>query len=204
MEAKGRDKREVEFFGKFILCSNNEESFIKIDESEIRFWVLKISKIQHEDTELLAKMKREISAFLYFLSNRKLSVEKPLSRMWFHPEQIRTKALTRLIQYNRCRTERELASLLMSVMEKFDWDEIKVCPNDLLYPLNRSRVKTDLTEIRKLLNTNWRLEAQKNSYSYEKFSIDVYGDYISSNTKGRYYTIKKDFLQQNFDDLMTE
>ncbi|MCK0159000.1 DUF5906 domain-containing protein, partial [Cellulophaga sp. F20128] len=25
LEAKGKDKREVEFFGKFILCSNNEE-----------------------------------------------------------------------------------------------------------------------------------------------------------------------------------
>ena len=31
LEAKGKDKREVEFFGKFILCSNNEDSFIKID-----------------------------------------------------------------------------------------------------------------------------------------------------------------------------
>jgi len=41
LEAKGKDKREVELFGKFILCSNNEESFIKIDANETRFWVKK-------------------------------------------------------------------------------------------------------------------------------------------------------------------
>ena len=42
LEAKGKDKREVEFFGKFILCSNNEDNFIKIDNNETRFWVLKV------------------------------------------------------------------------------------------------------------------------------------------------------------------
>lgn len=42
LEAKGKDKREVEFFGKFILCSNNEDSFIKIDAHETRFWVRKV------------------------------------------------------------------------------------------------------------------------------------------------------------------
>ena len=30
-EAKGKDKVEGDFFGKFILCSNNEDNFIKID-----------------------------------------------------------------------------------------------------------------------------------------------------------------------------
>ena len=202
MEQKGKDRREVEFFGKFILCSNNEDSFIKIDESEIRFWVLKIQKFWEEDTNLLSKMRKEIPAFLYFLKNRQLSVEKPLSRMWFHPEQIRTQALNRLIQFNRCRTERELASLLVSVMEKFDWDEINVCPNDLLFALNRTRVKSDLTEIRKLLKSSWKLSPQMNSNSYEKFSVDAYGDFFTNTVKGRYFTIKKDFLIQNFDDLM--
>lgn len=46
LEAKGKDKREVEFFGKFILCSNNEDNFIKIDAHETRFWVRKIPSIK--------------------------------------------------------------------------------------------------------------------------------------------------------------
>ncbi|MES1181463.1 MAG: primase-helicase family protein, partial [Flavobacterium sp.] len=38
-EAKGKDKVEVEFYDEFILCSNNEEYFMKIDANEIRYWV---------------------------------------------------------------------------------------------------------------------------------------------------------------------
>ena len=30
-EAKGRDRREVEFFGKFVLCSNNERNPVLIE-----------------------------------------------------------------------------------------------------------------------------------------------------------------------------
>lgn len=37
LENKGKDREEVDFFAKFVLCSNNEENFIRIDESEIRF-----------------------------------------------------------------------------------------------------------------------------------------------------------------------
>jgi len=50
LEAKGKDKWEVEFFGKFILCSNNEENFIKIDHHETRFWVLKVPSVKKEHT----------------------------------------------------------------------------------------------------------------------------------------------------------
>jgi hypothetical protein len=30
-EAKGQDRQEIEFFGKFVLCSNNEDNFVLID-----------------------------------------------------------------------------------------------------------------------------------------------------------------------------
>ena len=96
LEAKGRDKREVEFFGKFILCSNNEHNFIKIDGNETRFWVLKVPIIEGEDPDFLDLLKAEIPAFLYFLKNRKIST-RHRTRMWFTPEQIRTPALQKLV-----------------------------------------------------------------------------------------------------------
>lgn len=40
IEAKGYDRQEIEFFGKFILCSNNEDNFISIDPGEIRYWII--------------------------------------------------------------------------------------------------------------------------------------------------------------------
>ena len=203
LEAKGKDKREVEFFGKFILCSNNEDSFIKIDINETRFWVKKIPVLEQEETNFLENLIQEIPGFMYFLSNRKLSSEHA-TRMWFTAQQIKTKALFKLVQNNRNRVEKELASILLSVMEKFDLETINLCPTDALAALNKTRVKTDLTQLRDLLKMNWKLENQKNSNSYQKFEIWSNGDIAFTNSKGRYYTIEKTFLTQNFDETMTE
>ena len=41
MEAKGRDREEVSFFAKFVLCSNNEYLPVVIDPGETRYWVRK-------------------------------------------------------------------------------------------------------------------------------------------------------------------
>lgn len=48
LEQKGKDRRETDFFGKFVLCSNNEESFVQMDRNENRFWVRKIPVIPEE------------------------------------------------------------------------------------------------------------------------------------------------------------
>ena len=70
LEAKGKDREEIDFFAKFILCSNNEENFIQIDENEIRFWILKINPIKVENTEFLDNLISEIPHFLRFLIER--------------------------------------------------------------------------------------------------------------------------------------
>ncbi len=203
LEAKGKDKREVEFFGKFILCSNNEDNFIKIDGNETRFWVLKIPVLKKEKTNFLHQLISEIPAFLFYLQQRMLYTEHT-TRMWFTPKQIRTPALARLVQNNRNRVEKELASILFSVMEKFELDSINLCPIDALHLLNKTRVKTDLTQLRKLLKNDWKLTNQDNSNKYQKIVIRSDGDIHLVDAKGRYFTVEKDFLTKNFDDTMKE
>ncbi|WP_435135954.1 primase-helicase family protein [Formosa sp. A9] len=202
LEAKGKDKREVEFFGKFILCSNNEESFIKIDANETRFWVIKVPVLKQEDTQFLEALTAEIPAFMHFLEHRKLS-SRHLTRMWFTPKQIKTRALTKLVQNNRNRVEKELASILMDVMERFDLQSVDLCPMDALLALNKTRVKTDLTQLRRLLKKEWQLSNQGNSNSYQKFVVWSDGKVTFVDAKGRYFTVEKTFLTEHFDDLMT-
>jgi hypothetical protein len=203
LEAKGKDKIEAEFFGKFILCSNNEDNFIKIDAAEERFWVRKITKFKQEDTYLLQKLIAEIPAFLFFLNNRNLSTPNH-TRMWFYPSQIRTSALLNLIKHNRSRVEKELANILLMVMDKYDLEEIEFCPLDAMYAVNQTRVKTDLTQIRRLLKNEWKLTPKENSLTYEKFTLWNKGDITRETNTGRYYTVKKEFLLGNFDESMRE
>jgi hypothetical protein len=73
IEAKGKDRREIVFFAKFVLCSNNEKNPIIIPKEEVRFWVRKINLVRKDNINLRTQMSVEIPHFLYFLLNRKLS-----------------------------------------------------------------------------------------------------------------------------------
>ena len=201
-ESKGKDKKESAFFGKFILSSNNETSFIKIDSLEIRFWVLKIDKYESEDVNFLNKLNNEIPAFLSFLSNRKLSTENQ-SRMWFLPQQIRTKALERLIKFNSSKFEIELAGILLNIMDNLDLNQLDFSFTDLQNILNKFRVKYDANEVKKIIKNSWKLNQQVNSNQYQKITVTTDLDFYLNKNKGRYYSISRIFLTENFDELMT-
>ncbi len=201
IEAKGKERFEVDFFGKFIMCSNKEDSFIKIDADEVRFWIIKVPKIEVEDVDFLRKLTQEIPAFLHFIKQRSFVSEKK-TRMWFTPKQIYTPALKKLVSNNRNRVEKEIAQILISVLEKFDLDKVDFVPFDLLNALNKTRVKTDLTQIRTILKKDWKIKNRSNSLSYRKFTVLSDGDIVLSDNKGRYFSVDKVFLMKNFDELM--
>jgi hypothetical protein len=201
-ESKGKDKKESNFFAKFILASNNETSFIKIDADEIRFWVRKINNFEVEDVHFLSKLIVEIPAFLFFLSNRKISTENS-SRMWFTPQQIKTKALLKLVRHSCNKTEIELANIITTIMDSLDLAVLQFCFSDLLNFLNKFKLKYDAAEIKKTIRNNWKLEQQSNSNSYQKISVSNDLDFYQNTAKGRYYSITREYLSRNFDELMT-
>ena len=192
-EAKGRDKKESNFFGKFILCSNNETSFIKIDKEEIRFWVLKIDRFEKEDVNFLEKLIAEIPAFLYFLANRKLSTTNE-SRMWFTPADIKTDALQKLIRFNSSKLEIDIANILLNISENQEIDKIEFTATDLQNILNKFKVKYDAIEIKNIIRENWNLEQATNSNQYQKISVTNDLDIFLNPAKGRYYSILRTIL----------
>lgn len=194
-EAKGKDKKEASFFGKFILCSNNETSFIKIDSDEIRFWIIKVNRYKKEDVNFLKKLSDEIPAFLHFLTTRKLSTENQ-SRMWFTPEQIKTAALQKLVRYNSSKIENELANVLLNTMESLDTELLEFCFSDLLNILNKFRIKYDAAEIKKIIRENWQLVPASNSNKYQKITLTMDLDFYQNQSKGRHYSVSRNFLAE--------
>ena len=53
VEAKGKDRDEIAFFAKFVLCSNNENLPVIIDPGETRYWVRQIHRLEIDDTNFL-------------------------------------------------------------------------------------------------------------------------------------------------------
>jgi len=195
LEAKGKDREEIDFFAKFILCSNNEENFIQIDENEIRFWILKINPIKTENTEFLNNLISEIPYFLRFLIERPFSTEKK-TRMWFSADEIRTKALQKLVFRNNNKLESKIIELLYEFFESNNDEEINVVPQDLLNMIIRMFRLTYWTrnDIRNLLKETWELNPQSNGLTYIRYDLDFAGIFYQNNSVGRYFTIKKDFI----------
>ena len=197
MEAKGRDREEVSFFAKFVLCSNNEYLPVVIDPGETRYWVRKIPKLTTDDTTFLEKIRYEIPAFLHALTYRQLSTAEE-SRMWFDPAMIDTDALQRIIRANRNRVELELAELLTEIMDSRKIDEVDFCFNDILSLFSYRQVKADRGQLRKVVQDCWKLKPASNSFCYTTYTVGMFRDeesYVETRRCGRYYTVTRQMLE---------
>jgi hypothetical protein len=188
-EAKGQDRQEIEFFGKFILCSNNEDSFVLIEPGETRYWIRKIPSLKQDNQNLLSELKEEIPFLIHYLLSRPLSTEKR-SRMWFTSEQIYTSALKKVIKSNRNKLEVEIAQLLLIVIDDQELKEIKFCIGDIQDWLNKKGFRNmDTTSIRRILQNKWNLKPSSNSNSYTQYRIGGDGRIFPTLQKGRYYSL---------------
>lgn len=196
VEAKGKDRTEIAFFAKFVLCSNNEYLPVIIDAGETRYWVRKINPLQNDDTNFLQKLKEEIPAFLFFLTQRELSTEKE-SRMWFNPKRLETDALRKIIRSNRNRLEIEMAELLLDIMASVRVSSVSFCLNDIVPLLVCSQVKVEKSQVRKVVQECWKLTPASNSLSYTTYQYDYNREcrYSPVRRIGRYYTVSKAQLE---------
>lgn len=198
-ESKGVDKAEIEFFGKFILCSNNEENFIKTDNKEIRYWVRKVEPFVVENPNLLEIMKKEVPCFIWFLTHREIKTKRT-TRMWFTKEQIHTKALDVLVGGNRTYTEKELEAFIIEQFHTLEVDELYYSTSDLVEELNKVNIRVPKSYISTIISEHFKLESKNSCYKLYRLDLSnantgnwsVYHDV----KKGRYFTFKKeDFIK---------
>lgn len=197
VEAKGKDRDEIAFFAKFVLCSNNERLPVIIDPGETRYWVRKIHHLENDDTHFLQKLIEEIPAFLYFLQHRSLTTQN-VSRMWFSPKQTETVALLKIIRCNKSKYEVEAAELIKEIMECMEIDSFSFCLNDLLILLNLSQVRIDKHWLRKIVTEDWKLAPAPNGLTYTTylFACNKERRFEPIRRVGRYYTITRKQLDE--------
>ena len=195
VEAKGKDRDEISFFAKFVLCSNNELLPVIIDVGETRYWVRKIERLKSDDTDFLQKLKAEIPAFLYFLQHRTLSTHKE-SRMWFAPKLTLTPALQRIIRSNRNKLELEMSELCLDIMEMNNVEEVSFCINDMMPLLSNTQCKYDKGQIRRIVQDIWKLTPVSNTLTYTTYQLSYNAPlyYSPIRRTGRFYTITKEQL----------
>jgi len=187
IESKGIDRTEVEFFGKFILCSNNEDDFITIDPLETRYWIRKVEPLTESDPLMLEKMKAEVPAFMYLLKSRKIASEKK-SRMWFTPEELKTDALSKIKRRFRNKIETELLDIITELIDAYNLKQFCFTNKDAIELLRSNNLKVTRGEIKRTID-NWNLEVADNSLNYVTHKYDINGFVYETHLKGRYYII---------------
>jgi hypothetical protein len=200
-ESKGKDKIETNFFGKFILCSNNEENFIQIDEKEIRYWVIKVNSFEKEDVDMLKKLDAEIPQFLNFLNTRKIETERQ-TRMWFTKQQIYTPALDKVVKGNKTYLSQEIKEILIDDFVAFEVDVLRYTASDLLDKLIKGSIRTTRFKVSNSLKIDYGLEPINGSYQRYFLSLNPNQKMIVDfeTKKGRYFEFtKKDFIQNSVD-----
>ena len=189
IESKGVDRVEVEFFGKFILCSNNEDDLIGIDPLETRYWVRKIQPLENVDPNFFKKMKEEVPAFVHFLSIRKITQKKE-SRMWFTPEQLVTDSLLKIKKRFRDNNEAELLGIIAEIMDGYNLNDFNFTNKDAIELLRSNNIKVNSGEIRRVIE-RWRIPVSSNSNMYTSYRYNENGIVFESRVKGRFYTIRR-------------
>ncbi|MBO7763667.1 MAG: hypothetical protein J6S16_01870 [Bacteroidales bacterium] len=170
------EHQTLPFYGKFILCTNREKDFAKLEKEDMRFWVRKVGKIQQFDADFCTKLKNEVPAFTQFLITRPLSVPSPLSRMWFSPEQLKTGAFEVVVanSISDCAKDIKIWAELHE-----DEPEFGITETELLKELER---KYTLAQVRKALKEELHMENSNKRYN------DMFG-----NPKiGRAYIFNED------------
>ncbi|KAA6343590.1 hypothetical protein EZS27_008733 [termite gut metagenome] len=197
-EAKGKDRYEIDFFAKFVMSSNNEECPIIIEQGETRYWVRKIHPIEKKNVGMLNDLKAEIPQFLHFLLERKLSTRHE-SRMWFRHDLLVTDALRRIIMHNRGKVEIEMLHIISEIMQIKELKEYRFSIKDMLDMLKRLSIQTEASQLRKILQDNWKLEPHPPTY-YTAYLFGYNDEILSSPKTARLYRM----TQKQVEEIMSE
>lgn len=149
MNAKGVDQVEVDFFAKFIFCTNNEDNFLPITDKDVRYWVRKVNTIENLILNMDEILREELPAFLHFINRRKMATDNQY-RHWFKPEYLRTEALQKVIDNTRPQIIKRWWAKLEELFNEWEHgdDVITIPAQEIANMLNR---KDDAEYIRREL-----------------------------------------------------
>jgi len=197
IQKKTIDQKSQQFYSKIIINSNHEDDFIKLEDTDNRFWVRDVKEYETEDVYLESNMEKEIPHFLCYLKTRSMVYENK-TRFWFDQEVTYTDALQRVVLASKPKIESIVAHALISAMDYLDSNEIQVSPSDISNLLGGSGKRTTDSEVRRMLKNNWNFKPTDNTQSYQKVTKSLDGSFSITRSKGRYYTIDREYLEENF------
>lgn len=171
---KNKAQSQIDFFGKFVLISNEEGRALPIEKGENRFAVFKVPTFAEkgitDNPNIEANFLDEIPSFLHFLVNRKL-VHQEESRMYFAPEVYYTQQLQYYFDNSHSATGRAIKELIIESFNFFEEEnELRFSVSNLCSELEGRFKFLDRSKVKRTLIEELGMTEQKKS-RYEFFSL---------------------------------
>lgn len=201
LQFKGVDMQEIDFYGKLIICSNEADRLMKIDEGEIRWFVVKVPVLKQVDPDLRQKMYEEIPAWIAFMMDRAIHHPKE-SRAWFNPKYIITDQLRKIIEETQNYYEKEVDDFVTNLMLNYK-QEVLYLPLDYIVDHINKTAKYKVTKAdvkHYLVKKNAKAPDRPMRFKIPRGFTEAPGDEFVvqySNQIGRPYTLyAADFLSE--------
>jgi hypothetical protein len=183
------------FYGKIIITSNNEDKFIKVDEEEVRFFVRKLEKPKYNNPNILEDLKKEIPAFLHYLTQME-PLDFSKDRAVFTPEELYNENLEQLKHESKTNLYKNMEEHFTDFFlnEGDDKEEIYCSVSDIKNEWFFYNHNIDETYIHHVLKKEFNKKSELRKYS-------PFGRERMENKKtGRVYKFKKKEFIKNEDD----
>jgi|GEM_PF-1193637 len=153
LENKGMDIQEIPYYGKLVICSNDADNLMKMEEEETRWFVVKVPKLSKRDPFLEDKMKEEIPAWIHYLANRPIFHKKE-DRLWFNPEHFITDQMREIIEVTKNQVDASVETWVKNIFLTYKIDKLRI---------NRIRMLNQINEGKK-----YKIDEEKLKYFLEK------------------------------------
>jgi hypothetical protein len=163
LENKGMDIKEIPYYGKLIICSNDADRLMKIDEGETRWFIVRVYPTADKDPFMEDKLQEEIPAWLDFISNRKIFHPKK-DRLWFLPEHFETEQFRKIVEVTKNRLDSVVEEFLKETFLFYKESPLRLPPKFVLEKVNDpkfSKYKIDEKDLRYYLQEKKKMTAEK-------------------------------------------
>jgi len=155
LENKGMNVRKINYYGKVVICSNDADKVMKIEEGESRWFVVKVPQVDKSkmDPDLEMKLRGEVEAFLQFLGTRTI-VHPRKHRLWFNPDWFITDQFKLIVETTKSRIDRVFEEWIREQFLTYRMQTLRYSLKQLTEFLNdqkTSKYKVDTVELKAYL-----------------------------------------------------
>ncbi len=158
LENKNQNIKEFDFYGKIIICSNDADKIMKMDENDRRWFIVRVPKLEKKIPDFEKDLVSEIPHWLYFLMNREIFHPKEAD-LWFKTEYILTEQFFKILESTKSRIDKTVEGFISDMFLTYRVPVIKMHASWLLKQLNESiKYRIDSNDLRAYLQDKRKLK----------------------------------------------